>query len=86
MRSLWTEKEYIKSAARILDINCVYKGGLDLSKKVLRVSLGQRAVDLRTVKVGGLRKIVPIGQVRTRFAHAGPLRRIFSQTSNFDGW
>ena len=33
----------IKSAARLLDIDCVNKGGLDLSKEVLWVSVGQSA-------------------------------------------
>ena len=53
MRSLWTEIKYIKNTARVLDRNCVNKGGLDLSKEVLWVSVGQRAADLRAVKVGG---------------------------------
>ena len=43
----------IKSAARVLDRNFVNKGGLDLSKKVLWVSAGQRAADLQAVKVKG---------------------------------
>ena len=47
------EIKYIKSAARILNRNCVNKGGLDLSKNVLWVSVGQRAADLQAVKVGG---------------------------------
>ena len=38
MRSLWKEIEYIESAARVLDRNCVNKEGLDLYKKVLWVS------------------------------------------------
>ena len=51
------EIKYIKSAARILNRNCVNKGGLDLSKNVLWVSVGQEAADLRAVKVGGKKKI-----------------------------
>ena len=43
----------IKSAARLLDIDCVNKGGLDLSKEVLWVSEDQRAAVLQAVKVGG---------------------------------
>ena len=50
------EMKYIKSAARVLNRNCVNKGGLDLSKNVLWVSVGQGAADLRAVKVGGLKK------------------------------
>ena len=53
----------IKSAARLLDIDCVNKKGLDLSKEVLWVSVGQRAAELRAVKVGGRKKILQIGQV-----------------------
>ena len=47
------EIKYIKSAARVLDRNCVNKGGLDLFKEVLWVSVGQGAADLRAVKVEG---------------------------------
>ena len=77
MRSLWTEIKCIKSAARLLHINCVNKGGLDLSNEVLRVSVGQRAADLWAVKVGGPKKILPIWPVRTRFARARLIGRIF---------
>ena len=86
MRSLWMEIIYVKSAARLLNRNWVNKEGLDLSKEVLWASVGQRAAELRAVKVGGQQKILPICQVRTRFARAGPFGRIFFQTSNFDGW
>ena len=37
------EIKCIKSAARLLDRNCVNKGGLDLSKEVLWVSVDHRA-------------------------------------------
>ena len=66
-----------KSAARLLDRVCVYRRGLDLSKEVLWVSVGQRAAELQAVKVGGQQKILPSGPVRTRFARAGPIGRIF---------
>ena len=56
MRVLWTEIKYIKSAARLLNINWVNKQGLDLSKEVLWVSFGQRGAELPAVKVGGLKK------------------------------
>ena len=46
----------IKSAARLLNIDCVNKGGLDLSKEVLWVSVSQRAAVLQAVKVGGQKK------------------------------
>ena len=76
-----------------------YKGGLDLSKEALWVSVGQRAADLRGVKVGGQKEILPIGPVRTcyiragligpvqtHYIRAGPIGRIFFQISNFDDW
>ena len=47
------EIKYINSATRILNRNCVNKGGLDLSKNVLWVSVGQRAAELRAAKVDG---------------------------------
>ena len=50
------EIKYIKSAARLLDRNCVNKGGLDLSKEVPWVSVGQRAAELPAIKVGSLKK------------------------------
>ena len=50
------EIKYIKSADRVLDRDCVNKRGLDLSKEVLWVSVGQRAADLQAVKVGGQKK------------------------------
>ena len=51
------EIKYIKSAARVLNRNFVNKRGLDLSKKVLWISVDQRASDLQAVKVGGQKKI-----------------------------
>ena len=79
MRSLWMEIKCVKSATRLLDRIWVNKGGLDLSKEVLWVSVGQRAAEIRAVKVGGQRKNLPAGPVRTRFACAGLLGRIFFQ-------
>ena len=71
------EIKYIKSAARVLNRDCVNKGGLDVSKNVLWVSVGQRAADLRAVKVGDQKKILPLSPVQTCFAHARPINRIF---------
>ena len=47
------EIDYLITAARLFDRNCVNKRGLDLFKEVLWVSLGQRGAELRAVKVGG---------------------------------
>ena len=45
--------KYNKSLATLLERVYVNKRGLDLSKEVLWVSVGQRAAVLRAVKVGG---------------------------------
>ena len=45
--------KYHKSAARILDRDCINRGGLYLSEEVLWGSVYQRAADLPAVKVGG---------------------------------
>ena len=50
------EIKYIKSAPRVINRNFVNKRGLDLSKNVLWVSVGQGTADLRAVKVGDLKK------------------------------
>ena len=84
IRVLWTEIKYNKSAAKLLDRVWDNKGGLDLSKEVLWVSVGQRAPELQAVKVGGQQKILPSGPVRTRFARARADWQNILLTSNFD--
>ena len=46
------EIKNVKHAARLLNRDYVNKGGLYLSKEILWVSLGQRAAEVRAVKVG----------------------------------
>ncbi len=60
--------------------------GLDLSKEVLWVSVGQRAAKLPAIKVEGLKKILQIGEAWARQCRTWPSGRIFFQTSNFDSW
>ena len=43
----------IKSAFRLLNIDCVNKRDSDLSKEILWVSVDQRAAVLQAFKVGG---------------------------------
>ena len=50
------EIKYVKSAARLLNRNYVNRRGLDLSKKVLWISVGQWAAELPAIKFGGLKK------------------------------
>ena len=76
MRSLCTEIKCNKSAARLLNIDCVIKGGLDLSKEVLWVSVGQRAAVLQAVKVGGQKKILPISPAQAIRVQTGAIGRI----------
>ena len=57
-RVFWMEIEYLKSAVRLLNKDCVNRRGLDLSKKVLWVSVAQRAAELPFIKVGDLKKIL----------------------------
>ena len=71
------EIRYIKSAARLLDIDLVNKGGLDLSKEVLCVSVGQRGADSPAVKVGGLKKKSADRPARAKRVRTGPIGRIF---------
>ena len=70
------EIKYIESAARVLYRDCVNKGGLDLSKEVLWVSVGQRAAELQAVKVGGQQKILPVGLAWAKRVRTGPLGKI----------
>ena len=77
------EMKYIKSAARVLNIDCVNKGGLDLSKNVLWVSVGQGAADLRAVKVGGQKKFCQSPQCGQSGFEPGRSAEFFL-TSNFD--
>ena len=50
------EIKYIKNASRLLSRNLANKGGLNLFKEVLWVSVGQMAAELPAIKVGGLKK------------------------------
>ena len=56
MRVFWTEVKYIKSAARLMDRDYVNRRGLDLSKELLWVSVGQRAAEIPAIKDGDLKK------------------------------
>ena len=78
------EIKYFKSCARLVDRDQVNKGGLDLSKEILWVSVGQWAADLQAVKVGGQRENLPIGPLRAKRVRTRPIGRIFFSTSNFD--
>ena len=71
------EMKYIKSVARVLNRDCVNKGGLDLSKNVLWVFVGQGEADLQAVKVGGQKENLTISPLRAKRVRTGPIGRIF---------
>ena len=48
--------KYLKSAARLLNRDFVNRKGVDLSKEVLWVSVGQSAAGIPAIKVRGLKK------------------------------
>ena len=84
MRSLWMDIKYFKSAARLFERDWVNKGGLDISKEVLWVTVGQLAAKLQAVKVGGwsYRPGIEPGLHSCGSRLAG--WQNFFQTSNFD--
>ena len=51
MESLWQSKNYLKNDASLFNRECVNRRNLDFSKEVLRVSVGQRAAKLWSVKL-----------------------------------
>ena len=59
------EIKYLKSAVRLLKRDYVIRKGLDISKEVLWVILGQRVAELPAVKVGVQKKFLPISPVQT---------------------
>ena len=67
-----------------MNIDCVNKRDLDLSKEVLWVSVGQRGAELLAIKVGSLRKSSAdrpdAGEVGSNLADW----QNFLLTSNFD--
>ena len=63
--------------------NWVNKEGLDLSKEVLWVSVGQRAAELGTVKVGGEKNSAAWPGMGEAGSNRGD-RQNFFLTSNFD--
>ena len=56
MGSLRQGKTYFKNTDSLSDRNYVNRGGLDLSKGVMQVSVGQRTAKLHAVKVGNLKR------------------------------
>ena len=74
---LWHEIKYLEYISRLLNRKRFKKRGLELSKEVLWVSVGQRAAELPAIKVGGLQKIQLIGLARAKQVRIGPIGRIF---------
>ena len=61
MGSLGQGKISLKNAVSLFIRDYGNKRGLDLSKEVLWVSVGQKTAKLQVVKVGELKKILPLG-------------------------
>ena len=71
------EMKYVKSASRLLNRVWVNIRGLDLSKEVLWVSVGQRVAELRAVKVRDQEKILLLSLAQAKQVQTGPSSRIF---------
>ena len=71
------EIKYVKCAARLFYRNLVKKGGLDLSKEVLWISVGQRAADLRAVKVRGNKKFCRLARFESALPAPGKSSEFF---------
>ena len=69
-----------------MDRDWVNKGGLDLSKEVLWVSVGQMAAELPANKVGGLKKNSAERPDADEAGSNRAARQNFLFTSNFNGW
>ena len=78
--------KYVKSAARLLNRDYVNKRGLDLSKEVLWVSVGQRAAEIPAIKVGGLKKNSTAWPDAGESASNRAEQQNLFLISNFDGW
>ena len=59
---------------------------IDLSNEVLNIDFGQEAAKISEVKVGGQKKYLPSGRVRTRARGVGRVGRYFFRppTLTFD--
>ena len=77
------EIEYVKSAAKLLNRDWINYGGLDLSKEVLWVSVGQKKAELQAVKVGGQNKFYSLVRFEPALPTPGQAAEFFL-TSNFD--
>ena len=53
-------KTYPKNTASLLNRDYVYRKGLDLSKEALFCFVSQRTAKLQVLKVGDLKKILPL--------------------------
>ena len=86
MKVIWTEKKYLISTARLLDRDYVNRKGLDLSKEVLWVSLGQMEGELPAIKVGDLKKNSAAQPGAGKSGSNRADRQNFFLNSNFDSW
>ena len=67
----------VKRPTRVLNRDSVNKRGLDLSKEVLWASIGQRAAELQSVKVGGQKKFCRAARFEPASPAPGPSAEFF---------
>ena len=79
------EKEYLKSAVKLfLKLNLIASIS-GLSNQILCIFIAQETAKLPNDKVGGLKKILPVGPIRTMHVRPGFKSRYFC-ISNCDLW
>ena len=82
----WLGIKCLKSATKLLNRVSVGRGGLDLYKEVLWVSVCQRAAELPAGKVGGLKKNSATRPGAGESVSNPAAWQNFFQTSNFASW
>ena len=68
---------HFESTTRVLKRTWINKRGLDLSKEVLWVSVGQKAAELPAIKVWSLKNIVPLSPAWASQGRTGSSGRTF---------
>ena len=77
--------KHLESATRLLDRDYVNRWALDLSKKILWVSVGQEETELPAIKFRGFKKHSAAGPSASNWLNQAKLQNFFF-TSKFDSW
>ena len=86
IRVLWMVTKHHKSAARILDRDCINRRGSVLSEEVLWVFVYQRAANIYQLSKLEVKKKFAERPGSNLLRQYQADRQNFFQTSNFDGW